>query len=299
MRTLLVLVALMSWFPPAVASSPFTEIVPGVDYPAGTRLGVTAWGVSFDVPAGWHGLVPVGTQYLLLGSYTEPGVILVTALPGMDMDGLKTWASAPLDIDVGIRLQPDGAPRVEDNQVLASHSGVGNGQALTSRARAVLGSNRTAIAFLWAGPAASPQVGDKVVATLVSSARFGAVDPKVAEATSVDWSQRLRGAMLLRIKVSGTWSSSSSSSESRLYLCSDGTALWGAESSMSVQGYNSNTSSAGQSADRGRYTFTGPVLRITWSDGNVSTYTLTPRKDPREVDLNGETWFIQGNDRCR
>ena len=54
----------------------FTEIEPGVQYAAGTRVGAVELGISLVIPAEWVGVNLPGTELFVLGSNTRPGMVV-------------------------------------------------------------------------------------------------------------------------------------------------------------------------------------------------------------------------------
>src|SRR5690606_3804958 len=96
LRAALVAVALLVAGGPAGAAEPdYVEVAPDTPYPPGTRVGLTALGLSFEIPPDWIGRMPAGSEFLFLASHTEPGLVLVTARKAT-LDEARAFFAQPL-----------------------------------------------------------------------------------------------------------------------------------------------------------------------------------------------------------
>ncbi len=101
------------------------------------------------------------------------------------------------------------------------------------------------------------------------------------------WAQRLRGKSLHYVKLTGE-----ARVQKRISFCSNGDAIWGAET-----GYVSGSfSSAG--AHGGVWTVRGDRMTIAWNDGTAARWKLEQGEES-VVRMNGKDWHITDESVCR
>lgn len=286
-RALLVAGALAALSPRAAASPDFVEVAPETPYSPGTRVGVTALGLSFEIPANWIGRLPQGSEFLFLASHTEPGLVLVTAQK-VTLDEARAFFTRPLPLDATTVAQPTGAPSVEGRILRQTYAVTTPQGAMTGQAVAKLG-EAGGIAFLAFGP-------DEAAARALAARMLESVAehplPKPGEAPTGALASMLRGKELLYMRTSGGFSD-----EEHIYLCSDGTA----QTRATTTGTSATGTDFGSyvGSDRGRATWTvrGDQLLVIAPDGSTRRWPVAVRGDG-SVGVGQPNWWIRPQQVC-
>jgi hypothetical protein len=280
--------------PIAPLAAQIGEIEPGVRYQGGATVGVAALGLSFDIPAGWMGTLPPGAEIFLMGSETEPGLIVVVADQVGSLEEAAASLNEPLPIDTGLVLHPDGAAKREGRRFTQSYSAMAGGQKLVGWAQGIVGPTNIGVAFVAVGPEASAFRYAAVVDEIFSSLEL--IEPKVhaAAATepagSTSWDAMIRG-----MKLHYLYTASGYSEEEEIDLCADGTFARRNEGG-GFGGGTPGASGAWQGGGSGHWSIDGNVLRLRYPDGEVGSYTLS--LDGDKLLLNGSRYFRVATDRC-
>lgn len=273
---------------PALASGPdFVEVAPETPYASGTRVGVTALGLSFEVPPNWIGRLPQGSEFLFLASHTEPGLVLVTARQ-VTLEEARAFFSQPLPLDASTIAQPAGAPTVE-GQIIRQQYTVATPQgSMTGQAVAKLGT-AGGVAFLAFGPDASAArtLADRLLGSVVEHPL-----PKPGEAPTGAIASALRGKKLLYMRTVGGFSD-----EEHIHLCSDGTA----RTSASTTGVSPTGTDFGSYNDRSRsqatWTVRGDQLLVISPNGSTRRWQVTLSGDG-SARIEQSNWWIRPQNVC-
>lgn len=249
-------------------------------YKGGAR--VSHAGISFVVPQAWFGGVPEGGSVMVLGSKTEPGLVLVMVEPQLTAEQLVAALSQPLPLDETTVLQPAGAAtrkgkRVSNAYTLQTPQGVMQGRAL-----AVWDPSGRAIGFLALGPATHAKKRAALLEKAVKSVKF----KKRPKPGSGKGAAKLRGKKLMYMKTENGFSQ-----KKEIVLCSNGTAYWSSYTS-SLSQLGSGTS---RSQDQGIWWVQGKTLTISWSKGGEREERLSRGLPARAKEKN---WFFVAQDRC-
>lgn len=162
---------LVLWPAHAWSLSAQHELTPGSSYVGGTRVYDPAHVLSFVLPVGWTGRIPLDSEALVLESQDRSGVGIVISLDDMTMDRLAERLSEPQDFGDSLLLQLSRPLESEGTQLKAAYLG-GN---VIGRARAVLGPDGHAVVFFFAGPSDEAASYEALLDALAASTEFEAV----------------------------------------------------------------------------------------------------------------------------
>lgn len=143
----------------------------GQQYEGGTLVHDPAHAVSFALPSGWPGRIPLDSEALLLNSPTHEGIGVVAILDGMTPDTLTERLSEPQDFGESVVLQLSQPLERQGQQWTASYLS-GN---VIGRALALLGPEEQAVVYFFAGPRAEADSYERALAELAASTRFESV----------------------------------------------------------------------------------------------------------------------------
>lgn len=266
----------------------FTEVQTGVQYDAGTRVGMAALGMSFEIPSGWLGGMPPGAEAFVLGSNTKPGMVLVTGDTGMSVDAASQFFAQPLPLDALTVAQPEGTPSVSGSTITQSYT-VSTGQG-TMHGYGVgkvskQGSGLAVVAF---GPDAAAA---KTLATAIAGTIQEHAPPKAGEAPTGRLADALKGEQLLYMKTANGFSD-----EEHVYLCSNGQAAIRSESSAVSFGGAGTGTYAGTSGNDGTWTLQGNEVVVVTPSG-TRRWPVRLRDDG-SVGIDLDNWWVQPQDAC-
>lgn len=89
------------------------EAVSGQVYPGGTRVEFPDMGLSFVVPEEWMGSIPEESVAFVMGSETQPGIMLALTHEAESAEELVENLAEPMPLDEGVTLHAQGQPVVE------------------------------------------------------------------------------------------------------------------------------------------------------------------------------------------
>jgi len=269
--------------------TPATATAPAVAPPgSASRWSDETWGVSFELPAGWKAAMRDGI--LLLGSDTEPGLMVVRFSPKTDRAALTAGYGQGLQ-ESGVNLMPTA--RIEEfaagaNRALAGELGgmAQNGSRLTARVVGVPTPFGDAVVFLGV---TTPEQYAKLkprVDALAAGASFA--KPKIPPAN---------------VTVAGQYyyiftstSGGSYSREDSLSLCANGmfrrkgemSGSGSAGSAVTSNGYAGSWSADGD----------GQTGTVTLQYRNGSSERLRYQKSGVDIVLNGKKYGRFGDGSC-
>jgi hypothetical protein len=96
------------------------EAVSGQAYPGGTRVDFPDMGLSFVVPEGWLGSIPEESDAFVMGSESQPGIILALTHGAATAQELVENLADPMPLDEGVTLHVQGEPQVDEPWVKAA-----------------------------------------------------------------------------------------------------------------------------------------------------------------------------------
>lgn len=265
-----------------------TELQAGVQYQAGSSLKSTYFGVSTKIPNGFVAVYNEQEGKQVLGGGTPDGNVAFLMLfqYGLSTEAYRQFLSQPLPIGQ-INLQPVSNPQNLSVQTADPERGI-VGQT------AVLGDANTSLLLITFGMQDKKAEITKLVAAFRANTKFakslaGNGDAKARK----DWTQLLTGKLLVR--SSGTSSNSqnglgSSSSDTRLVLCSNQVFEFNSRSSISISIPDSSLSEGSTDTSQGRW-------MLEYANQNGAILTLTDQSGlQRRMNLHiaGEFVVIDG-----
>ena len=243
------------------------------------------WGVTFAVPPSWK----VGPRegVLLLGSETEPGLMIVRIARGTSLDQLVKDYGEGMS-EEGVSLMP---AKPAESFPAGRNKGAAGELAGTARDGARLRGRVIAVA----GP-----YGDAaVVLGLTTEEKYQGLKPRVESlAASLSFSKPKEGPLpgFLAGQYYYISASSFGSSERYLNLCGDGSFYEGGE----IYSSGDAGTAAGGSGARGRWSADGGpsqgVITVTYANGRTDTFPY--RRSGTDLSVGGRTYARYGDGSC-
>jgi hypothetical protein len=186
-------------------------ILPGKEYPAGTRVQNAYRGISFIIPRDWQGAMPPDQRVFLMNSPNKPGMGIAIFQSAFSEAEIIRYLSQSQNLGDNIILKPVGEPKVSGNDIRMEYTSMTN----TGVALAIRGNFNNTVIFLFTGPANLKdyyrQLLDKIKPTVV----FLSPDPsKLRKA----WENALTGKMLKKVSVEDD----AGNYPTLMHLCPDG-----------------------------------------------------------------------------
>ncbi|MGB0721707.1 MAG: hypothetical protein ACPGU7_04850, partial [Gammaproteobacteria bacterium] len=150
MRHLILLPLLLVICLPARALDP---VVPGQQYPGGSRVQLAVPPVSFRIPEGWVGLLPVGGENFLMRSIREKGYFQVMVMGGSPTH-LAGTLNGTLRIEYDIHLLPLAEATISDARVSNRFAVTNTAEPFRARVVALSRAPQLGLAFVGMGPTA-------------------------------------------------------------------------------------------------------------------------------------------------
>ncbi|MEQ8415928.1 MAG: hypothetical protein RIB71_15725 [Imperialibacter sp.] len=255
-----------------------------VDYPT--------LGIRFTIPDGWKGAE--SGEVFLMGSDTQPGLIILMTHQESQIQNLKTQAEAGL-VDEGISLQKAGDfEKVGSEGIGAEFSGNIQGTQAKAYIAAVVNPFGTGVTVVAATDVPNYSSLYKQLAKEVAgSLQFS--QPKEPPVTE-EWRQTLQGAKLTYLdsySSSGFDSYGGYSDHEEILLCGTRFTFY-KNSRMSIDTGGAYASSLDKSNNAGNWTVTTnasgvPLLHLQYDNGDVSDFELEYKET--KTYLNGYRYF--------
>lgn len=256
-------------------------------------------GISFDIPSGWVGQEnEIG---YLLGSYTDPGIILMMPHQTKNLDQLRSEALQGVADNQGTNLMIDG--EISDyasNGIQALYHGTVNFQPAKAYAVGLVNPQGTGVTII--AMTTSDKYSDNYEALakkVASTVKFSKVEVK--ESTG-GWVETLNNARLTYMHSYNSGSGSYDgyitgggySDKEQIDLCAQGYFKYSSSSSMSFDsggGFGSSHDS-GQGAGKWKVVVNPQnqdVLQLNFYNGQVYEYVLS--YEDKKTFLNGKRYF--------
>ncbi len=251
-------------------------------------------GMSFVIPDGWLGQMSEGAY--LMGSNTEPGLVMMTTHEASTLDQLKQEARMGLNDGNGTNLQLTGEIEEVGEQAIG---GVMQGMIEWQQAKAYVGGvinplGQGVTAFVAADLASFGPQHRELAYDIIRSFQFyqAEIPPIVGQ-----WKEKFTNARLtyLYSYSSNTPGGGGISSERKIDLCGAGYFEYYSSDLMSTGSGSVSASSYGQGRGQGKWevipaTGGGAILQLNFYSGEVYEYMLT--YEDEKVHLDGERYFI-------
>ena len=266
----------------ATALAALVPLRVGQVYPGGTRIQYGELGVSIVVPQGWSGRLPRGSEFFVMGSNKQPGLLAATGDSGTTVFQVAQELSSPLPLDAQTVMQPVGQAKSSGALVRQTYS-VGKMQ---GHALAKVHKSGAAAAVFALGPKSKAGYYRRTLKAMIGSLRFSRPSAGVS---SGPWYNRLRGMALVYMSTT-----SSSNTEIKYSLCADGRFF----RSNNGGGFTADgVSGAVQSSRTGRWAVQGQTLILRFNDGPVMNKRISDRGDGN-VYLDGYRHFLVNQASC-
>lgn len=262
-------------------SAPAYGVTPGKMYKSGER--VSHLGISFQIPKGWGGGLPQGGEFMILGSDTKPGAVLVIVEPKVTMDQLVVALSSQLPLGDGVVLTPTQQATRKGKVVTSAYQMVAAEGAMPGEVAAISDGKGRAIGFFAFGPPGQEKQRKALLKKALSTVKF-AKRPKPGSGKGA---RKLGGKKLMYMKTEHGLSQ-----KKEIVLCSNGTAYWTAHSSSVSQLGTGVTNTT----DEGTWWVQGGSLVIAWNKGGMREEPLSKGK-PRIA--RQSHWFFVAQNRCK
>jgi hypothetical protein len=285
---------------------PMVDVQPGQEYQAGTRVNFPTLGISFDVPQHWIGGIPQGSSFFVMGSNTQPGLVVVMSHQATSNSQLVSLLGQPLPLDDNVVLRVEGQPRVEGSWIKAGVSATDGFATYGGYLMALVRQQGGGIVIVAAGPPEqtdyyrqlTESISTSVGETAVSSTAGQGASGQAADADSSplvqEWDQFLRGKRLTYLHSYSSGSSGGYSTHYELDLCSDGSFFYYDRSHVSVDTGGAFGYSGGTTTNTGQWRITTQggqiVAEMRWQDGQTG-YSLLEYVDNKTY-VDGARWFV-------
>ncbi|MGH7254284.1 MAG: hypothetical protein ACREI3_00775 [Nitrospirales bacterium] len=195
--------------PPPFEERYVLELEVGHRYPAGTRLRVPLFGLSFVLPEAWEGRLAPGSEFLLLQSEGRQGVGIVLFLLDVTLEELAQRLETPQTFGHGMAFMPTGPVHESGGLLAASYSS----ENLVGRATAVKGPSGQGLIVFLAGSTGLGEAFEQAGEALATSTRFFPVETTRAEQRWREYVSGMRIAVILpvtnahagRVAVRSVW----------------------------------------------------------------------------------------------
>lgn len=281
-HTKIPLAAVLLCLSAAVATTPaFAEpLTPNKRYMGKAAVEVPAFGLGFEVPAGFTGVLPAGSTWFHVGRDNEEGRVFLYA-DRVSKAEMRVLMSQPFPVADLVVLKPSSPVR-EDKGALVGDYQVQGEAGYTGYAHVVTAPSGLSVALVAVAPSARMGTYQELAKSLAKSLRFDVKSQPVTAGSvgSGPWAQALANKRVVRFQ-----SGSGYSEKTQFLLCGDGRFLrsFGA-TSLSING-----SGVAHSKDAGRWSVQGHVLTLAYNDGNTAQVALEDRGGQLFVD--GTRWL--------
>lgn len=252
-------------------------------------------GISFTIPEGWVGQLT--DEAYVMGSNTEPGLVLMTAHKYSSLDELRTQAKAGIQDENGTSLRLSGElSQLTENVLSGEFEGTIEWQQARAFMAGVSNPYGQGVSIMVATDVANysaryVELGKGIVGSLKFSK---AKKSPIAD----EWKQTLNDSKLTYMDSdysSGGYSTGSGySSETEIHLCAAGYFQYSSNNSFSFDtgGGFGGSSGGGQGAGNWDVVSSAAgdaVLQLNFNNGEVYEYTLA--YEDSKTYLNGTRYF--------
>ena len=169
-------------------------ILPGKEYPAGTRVQNAYRGISFIIPRDWQGAMPPDQRVFLMNSRNKPGMGIAIFQSAFSEAEIIRYLGQSQNLGDNIILKPVGEPKVSGTDIRMEYTSMTN----TGVALAIRGQFNNTIILLFTGPADLKNYYRQLLDKIKPSVIFLSPDPsKLIKA----WENALTGKMLKKVSV--------------------------------------------------------------------------------------------------
>lgn len=235
--------------------------------------------LGFEVPAGFTGALPPGSQWFHVGKDNEEGRVFLYA-ERTSKAQMKALMSQPFPVADLVMLTPASAVREEGGALVADYTASDGQTRYPAQTRVVTGKSGVSVALVAVAPSARLSTYVALAQRIATSLRFDARAPSGGGVGGGPWAAKLANQRVVKFHHGSGYSE-----RTEFLLCADGSFVRRFNaSSTSVNG-----SGVMQDADRGRWSVHGDVLTLTYRGKETVTVRLEDRGGQLFVD--GERWL--------
>ncbi len=266
------------------------SIESGVQYRGPTTLSAPDYGATFELPAGWSGVLPPDGELFVMQSATLAGYMFA-GIEELTLSQAQTLMGEPIDLG-DVVLTPSGEVHAEGSVLTGNYTISGSQSPLVGHVTTVVGDHGWGVFVIAAGTNEQIVPLRDVAATIIRSVRLSPPVSTAGPANATnDWSQQLRGR-----KLSHFFTRSGYTEEDYIWLCTDGRFF----RSLNSGGFGGGASGAFESKNAGRWEASGngstATLTLVFNDGTTTSFALSIQDE--KLFLDGSRYFREATD-CR
>lgn len=265
----------------AATTTAFAEpLTPNQRYQGKVALEVPAFGLGFELPAGFTGVLPAGATWFHIGRDNEEGRVFLYA-DHVSKTQMRALMSQPFPVADLAVLTPTSAVTEEKGALVGEYQVQGEA-GYVGYAHVVTAPSGLSVALVAVAPKARIGPYQELAKRIAGSLRFD-VKPQPVAAGSVGsgaWAKALANKRVVRFHHGSGYSE-----KTQFLLCGDGRFL----RSFGAQSLSINGSGVAQSKDAGRWSVQGDVLTLSYHGGEVVSVSLEDRGGQLFVD--GARWL--------
>lgn len=249
-------------------------------YQGKVALEVPAFGLGFEVPAGFTGVLPAGATWFHIGRDNEEGRVFLYA-DRVSKAEMRVVMGQPFPVADLAVLTPTSAV-IEENGALVGDYQVRGEAGYVGYAHVVTAPSGLSVALVAVAPSARIGAYKQLAKKIAGSLRFD-VKPQQVAAGSVGngaWAKALANKRVVRFHHGSGYSE-----KTQFLLCGDGRFL----RSFGAQSLSINGSGVAQSKNAGHWSVQGDVLTLSYNGGEVVSVALEDRGGQLFVD--GARWL--------
>lgn len=254
-------------------------IAAGKRYAGKVALEVPQLGLGFELPAGFAGALPAGSDWFHIGRDNEEGRVFVNA-DRTPRAQLKSMLAQPFAVAGALLLTPRGTVREEGSALVADYAASDGSREYQAQARVVSGASGVSVALVAVAPPGRLEPFVRLATQVAATLRFDVPPAVAASPGGGGWAAALANRRVVKFHHGSGYSE-----KTEFVLCGDGRfqRSFGATSvSQLGTGVASNRNS-------GRWSVQGSVLTLAYDDGNRVSVQLEDRGGQLFVD--GERWL--------
>lgn len=255
------------------------ELQSGHRYQGSVAIEVSTFGLGFQLPAGWTGINPRGTDWFHVGKDNEVGRVFIHATHSSQAQ-LRATMSQVFPVADAVLLTPRGPVAQEGRVLTGSYDASDGAQQFRAHVRVVSHPSGVSVAFVAVAPEGRLATYQRLARKIEQSLRFNVKPQQSGSPGRGGWAAALANKRVVKFAHGSGYSE-----KTEFRMCANGTFSRAFNAtSGSIQG-----SGVMQSGHSGRWSVQGNVLTLRFNDGDVVRVTLEDRGGQLWID--GERWL--------
>ncbi len=270
------------------------RVQPGRLYQAGERIISPKYGFTAEIPTGWSGFLPQGTEIFALNKNDgTSGEVLVFARENSDLQTLETSWTEGMDLTSSIHIK---APEVSREGDLIYADVVGEGENLNRANKLFIiarcGGYGPCVTLLMATPQQFYQTVREEMLTMMKSGTFSEPGDRDIY-VNFDWQQFLTNKMLVAFELQEL-----SKRQNVIDLCGDGT--FSANVRQSGWFNQGDTSYKGRNKGSWSVSSNGPqtILRLEFENKKLAPLEIQMRIEEEKIFANSRRYYAGYSQKC-